>query len=141
MSKLFKNKLSRCLLLYFLLLVIYTIFSYSLTAPNLVLNSWPPYWRFQTWMWNNFFNNRQLLTYSYLILLVSLFMTYFRIIKIWPKTRKMTWWLPLLITSPLILSNNALSYDVFNYIFNAKMVVVYQANPHLQMALSFATDN
>ncbi len=154
MSKLFKNKLSRCLLLYFLLLVIYTIFSYSLTAPNLVLSNWSPYWRFQTWMWANFFNNRQLLTGTYLILLVSLFMTYFRIIKIWPKTQqgewqsqrrypgvKMVWWLPLLIASPLVLSNNALSYDVFNYIFNAKMVVAYQANPHLQTALSFATDD
>jgi len=141
MSDLFRNKLNRHLLLYFLLLVIYTVFSYSLTAPNLVLTSWSPYWQFQTWMWNSFFNNRLLLTNSYLILLISLFITYFNIIKIWPKKQKMSWWVPLLIASPLIFSNNALSYDIFNYIFNAKMVVVYQANPHLQTALNFATDN
>ena len=141
MSDLFRNKLNRHLLLYFLLLVIYTVFSYSLTAPNLVLTSWSPYWQFQTWMWNSFFNNRLLLTNSYLILLISLFITYFNIIKIWPKKQKMSWWVPLLIASPLIFSNNALSYDIFNYIFNAKMIVVYQANPHLQTALNFATDN
>lgn len=141
MSDFFSNKLNRHLLFYFLLLVIYTVFSYSLTAPNLVLTSWPPYWRFQTWMWDIFFNNRLLLTNSYLILLISLFVTYFSIIKIWPKKQQMAWWLPLLIASPLIFSNNALSYDIFNYIFNAKMIVVYQANPHLQTALNFATDN
>ncbi|MBU0578649.1 hypothetical protein KJ628_01565 [Patescibacteria group bacterium] len=141
MCDFFKNKLNQHLLLYFLLLTIYAVFSYSLTAPNLVLTSWPPYWRFQTWMWSNFFNNRQLLTCSYLALLISLFITYFKIIKTWPKKQQISRWLPLLIASPLILSNNALSYDVFNYIFNAKMVVVYQANPHLQTALNFAGDN
>lgn len=141
MPDFFRNKLGRYLLFYFLLLIIYTVFSYSLTSPNLVLTSWTPYWRFQTWMWSNFFNNRQLLTYSYLALMIPLFVTYFKIIKSWPKKQNISWWLPLLIASPLVLSNNALSYDVFNYIFNAKMVVVYQANPHLQTALDFAADN
>ena len=41
---------------------------------------------------------------------------------------------------PLILSYNALSRDVFNYLFNAKMVWVYQANPHVKTALDFARD-
>jgi hypothetical protein len=141
MSNLFKNKLNKYLLIYFLLLAIYTIFSYSLTAPNLILSSWSPYWQFQTWMWANFFNNRQLLTYSYLLLLILLFVVYFKIIKVWSKKQKMTWWLPLLIASPLILSNNALSYDVFNYIFNAKMVAVFRVNPHIKTALDFAYDD
>ncbi|MBT3249336.1 MAG: hypothetical protein HN846_04565 [Candidatus Pacebacteria bacterium] len=141
MSDFFSNKLNRYLLAYFLLLTVYTVFSYSLTAPNLVLTSWSPYWKFQNWMWEAFFNNRQLLTYSYLALIGLIFTNYFLVLKSWPKNKKLSWWLPLLITSPLIFSNNALSHDVFNYIFNAKMVVVYQANPHLQTALDFATDN
>jgi hypothetical protein len=140
MSDFFSNKLNRQLLTYFLLIAVYTIFSYSLTAPNLVLTSWSPYWKFQTWMWNTFFNNRQLLTYTYLGLMSGVFINYFYLIKNWPKKQKISWWLPLLIASPLVFSNNALSYDVFNYIFNAKMVVVYQANPHLQTALDFTTD-
>ncbi|MBU2543650.1 hypothetical protein KJ707_03780 [Patescibacteria group bacterium] len=141
MFDLLKNPLNKRLLLYFLLLTIYAVFSYSLTAPNLVLSSWSPYWRFQTWMWAIFFNNRQLLTFSFVTLMIALFTTYIKIIKSWPKKNHLPWWLPLLIASPLLISNNALSYDVFNYIFNAKMVVVYQANPHLQTALDFAYDN
>ncbi len=45
-----------------------------------------------------------------------------------------------LVISPLFISYNALSHDVFNYIFNARMVVEYQANPHLQVALDFSSD-
>jgi len=141
MSDFFSSKLNLQLLTYFLLIVVYTVFSYSLTAPNLILTSWSPYWNFQTWMWTNLFNNRELLSYIYLAIMVSLFIIYFKIIKNWPKKQRISWWLPLLIASPLIFSNNALSYDVFNYIFNAKMVVVYQANPHFQTALDFATDS
>jgi len=40
----------------------------------------------------------------------------------------------------LLFSFNALSFDVFNYLFNAKMVAVYQANPHQQVALDFSGD-
>ncbi len=46
-----------------------------------------------------------------------------------------------LILLPLLFSYNALSHDMFNYLFNAKMVAVYQANPHVQVALDFAQDN
>ena len=141
MADFFRTKLNRKLLCYFLLLIIYAVFSYSLTAPNLILSNWSPYWKFQTWMWANFFNNRQLLSYSYLIILVSLFITYFKVIKSWPKNKKMSWWLPLVMAVPLLFSNNALSYDVFNYIFNAKMVSFYQVNPHVKVALDFAYDD
>ncbi|MEO8581149.1 MAG: hypothetical protein ABI425_01055 [Patescibacteria group bacterium] len=46
----------------------------------------------------------------------------------------------LFITSPLIFSNNALSHDVFNYIFNARMVVKYQLNPHVRVAMDLLYD-
>lgn len=126
---------------YALLLGLYAIFSYALTAPNLILSSWEPYWNFQTWIWATFFNNRPLLSYAYLSLIIGLIIFYLLIIKTWPKKQKLSWWLPLLIASPLLLSNNALSYDVFNYIFNAKMVIVYHANPHIKVALDFFYDN
>ncbi len=141
MSDFFGKKLNRWLIIYWFLMATYTVFSYSLTAPNLVLTSWTPYWKFQTWMWSNLFNHRQLLTTVYLIIMSALFVTYLNIIKIWPKKKQLIWWLPLLLASPLVFSNNALSHDVFNYIFNAKMVVVYHANPHLQTALNFTRDN
>ena len=116
-----------------------------MTAPNLVLSSWPPYWEFQTWMWSTFFNNRPLLATSFLGVFVCLWLSYGLLLlalKRMGSQFKMRQVLCVLLLSSSILffANNALSYDVFNYIFNAKMVVVYHANPHIQVALDFATD-
>jgi len=47
----------------------------------------------------------------------------------------------VIILIPLLFSYNALSHDMFNYLFNAKMVLVYQANPHVQVALDFPYDD
>jgi hypothetical protein len=41
---------------------------------------------------------------------------------------------------PLLFSYNALSHDVFNYIFNSKMILVYGANPYTATALDFPQD-
>jgi hypothetical protein len=40
----------------------------------------------------------------------------------------------------LFFSYNALSHDVFNYLFNARMVLEYGANPHVSVALNFPDD-
>ena len=40
----------------------------------------------------------------------------------------------------LLPSYPALSHDIFNYIFNAKMVVDYHANPHVMVAMDFPND-
>jgi hypothetical protein len=40
----------------------------------------------------------------------------------------------------LLLGYNAYSHDIFNYLFNAKMVLRYQANPHVRVALDFPAD-
>ncbi|MGD9129770.1 MAG: hypothetical protein PVJ09_04775 [Candidatus Woesebacteria bacterium] len=153
---------------FFLLLILYSVLTYSLTDPNLVLIQWQPYWQFQILMWKNFFLNRRLLTYAYALIVNLLFFNYFLIIKKIkeereekelyrldkPDRKKSTKLLSrsmlnnkkklilyfLLLISPLIFSYNALSHDVFNYIFNAKMVLIYKANPHQQVALDFAHD-
>lgn len=135
---------------YFVAALVYSWWSYSLTAPNLVLSSWAPYWQFQTWMWQTFFNNRPLLTYVFAAIItwwwisfVGLLFQLRRTQLVLPRTRSQFFhqakWL-MLLTAPLLFANNALSYDVFNYIFNAKMVMVYHANPHIKVALDFASD-
>jgi len=144
--KLFRSSLTLLFIIYFLLLTVYLLFSYSLTAPNLVLNSWGPYWNFQTFMWETFFNNRQLLSYSYILIILTLFLTYFFIINLLKNSKfkiqnSKFIVIYLLVIFPLLLSNNALSYDVFNYMFNAKEVILYQANPHLQIPLDFPQDD
>jgi hypothetical protein len=39
-----------------------------------------------------------------------------------------------------IFSYPMFSYDLFNYIFNAKMALIYQANPHIRTAIEFSFD-
>ncbi|MEN8252813.1 MAG: hypothetical protein ABFQ62_00330 [Patescibacteria group bacterium] len=134
----------RLFILYFLLLIFYAVFSYSLTAPNLVLSSWEPYWNFQSFMWETFFNNRQLLTCSYLILISSLFLAYLLLVKKIKDQKikvKSFAFLFFILCLPLLFSNNALSYDVFNYMFNAKEVILYRGNPHIQIPLDFPQDD
>jgi hypothetical protein len=119
---------------------LYAIWSFALTDPNLVYSSWPPFWKFQQMMWQL---SKQHVTVMYDFLVMILFGA-----AIWMRRMATSLhlgfkrWLLLFIilVSPLLISNNALSHDVFNYIFNAKMVVKYQTNPHLDVALSFSGD-
>ena len=143
-----RSKLLPWLTIYFLVLVVYVVFSYALTAPNLILTNWEPYWQFQTWMWQTFFNDRRLLADSYLVIITMIVTYYLVLLK---KSRHLkslasfftfkSLLIYIIFLSPLLLANNALSYDVFNYIFNAKMVVYYEANPHQKVALDYAYDD
>lgn len=128
---------------YWLGLAIYAVFSYSLTAPNLVLSQNRDFWQFQTWMWKTFFNNRELLSKVYLTLIVTNFGLYLLFVSQLLKSAlkfKTVFLALLMLVLPLFLSNNALSYDVFNYIFNAKMLAVYQVDPHIRVAADFPED-
>jgi hypothetical protein len=132
---------------YFLLTFFYSIFSFSLTDPNLILSSWSPYWQFQNWMWLVFFHNAHLLTWTYVGLVLGVFATYVLLLEqVHHFTSNKQVGRKLVVAAvvvalPFFFSYNALSHDVFNYIFNAKMVLVYHANPHQQVALDFAQDD
>lgn len=127
----------------FLSFFVYAVWSFGLTDPNLVFLKFEPFWRFQTWIWETLFKNAPLLTGSYAAILVLIALGYF-----WVYRRAQNWqwsWQQWFVTwliciSPLLFANNALSHDVFNYIFNAKMVLVYQADPHVKTALDFGDD-
>lgn len=129
--------------LYWLCLLVYAVFTYSLTAPNLVLSQNRQFWQFQTYMWQTFFNNRELLTQTYALIITTTFLAYLNFVAQLNKIKfslSLSLIVLLSLIFPLILSNNALSYDVFNYIFNAKMVSVYKVDPHIQVALNFPDD-
>lgn len=137
---------------YLFSLGLFAIWSYGLTAPNLILFQHPSFIQFQTWMWQTFFNNRILLVRSYAALIGLIVIAYLMLSSklsqvVSEKTTdsqlktvfllfKLSLWLAL----PLMLAYNALSFDVFNYIFNAKIVLQYQANPHIKTALDFSFD-
>lgn len=133
--------MKRAAVTFFCLLLVYAVFSYSLTDPNLVITSWAPYWQFQQWMWQTFFSNAQVLTTAYAVIILALFATYIWLCWNLRQAKKIpTWWWYLAVISPLFLAYNALSHDVFNYMFNAKMVLIYQSNPHTNVALDFPND-
>lgn len=131
------------LLIYFLLLVGYSFFTYAITAPNLTLIKIPFFVKFQNLMWQTFYHNRNTTTLIFCVLFLMLFGIYLLLAKNinFKSQKKLKLNLILvLLALPLLFAYNALSLDVFNYIFNAKMVVKYQANPHIQTALNFAFD-
>lgn len=55
-------------------------------------------------------------------------------------TRKQTWALIIVTTLVLMFSYNAFSYDIFNYIFDAKIVTHYNQNPYEHKALDYPGD-
>lgn len=134
-----KNKI--IFIFYFIFFVLLAWWSWTLTAPNLILSSWPPYWQWQQWLWQNFYSNRQFISQFYLLTLIGFFLAFlFLLAQQKFATVKHFLLTFVLLSLPLLFSFNALSFDVFNYLFNAKMVAVYQANPHQQVALDFSSD-
>ncbi len=134
-----KNKLN--LVVYGVLLAALAWWSWILTAPNLVLSTWAPYWNWQNWMWQTFYANRALICVLYAAIISALLIIFWKITKEQKFARPKHFLVTMCVTAlPLLFSFNALSFDVFNYLFNAKMVAVYHANPHEQVALDFSSD-
>ncbi len=143
-----KNKKSKLVFgMYWLLLFGFLVFSYSLTAPNLTLVSWQPFVNFQSWMWAHFFNNRTLSAIIFtglFFLLIGFYLKLVHSLNLKINIQQKPIWTLIKLTAilgfPLLFAYNAFSYDIFNYMFNAKIVIQYHANPHLKTALDFAHD-
>lgn len=116
--------------------------SYTLVDPNLVLLPFSWSFALQQWYWH-WGANRQLLALLYfcVTLLWSGGWAWFQVRAAKKTFTGKQWFLTL---SPIILilflSYNALSHDIFNYLFNAKMVFFFHVNPHERVALDFAYD-
>lgn len=140
------KKITWLLAFFCLFLGLYSIFSYSFTDPNLVLVTLPWYWSFQSWMWQNVFANKVILVSVYGSLIIVLFVLYLWIIRLLKKhteqrVERTQILIYGLVIACLLFSYNALSHDVFNYIFNAKLAVVYQEDPHVATALQYSGDD
>lgn len=87
--------------------------------------------------------NRPLSTFFYVFLLVILFNFYlgFLVMAHTKQISKKTVWKLIFITTIILtLSYNAFSYDIFNYIFDAKIITHYHLNPYIHKALDFPGD-
>ena len=129
-------------IIYSLLLILYSIWSFALTDRNLQLLSFSPFVTFQSFMWSM---TSVTSTILFIVLIVSLFFVYAFLIQNKEMqhnflTNKKVLLLFTISLIALTFSSNALSHDIFNYIFNAKMVLVYNVDPHVHIALEFFED-
>lgn len=128
---------------YLLILLFLAIYSYSQIDLNLTLSSFNIYQQLQNLLIQLGYFNRPLSTLIYILLLLSLFVAYYLILKMVKKgtVDKRTVWM-LILVSCLILffSYSAFSHDLFNYMFDARIVTKYGLNPYSFKALDFPDD-
>lgn len=77
------------------------------------------------------------------IILLLMFLFYGRFLYLAGKNKinkKQAWMLILVTVAILTFSYNAFSYDLFNYIFDAKILTHYNQNPFLHKPLDFPAD-
>jgi len=119
------------------------IYSFSQVDLNLTLSSNQYYQLFQASLTQVGYFNRPTSVLIYIVLVVSLFMSYISLIyrSNLSKTKLSNVVKVALIGSIILtLSYPAFSYDIFNYIFDARILVEHNNNPYLHTALDFPDD-
>lgn len=114
------------------------LFSFSQQDLNLTLYNF--YWWNPIRVWIQYlgFYQRPLTTGIFLILSLLLIIIYLNFIR--KKHSTPEWNVLIFLVFFGVLAYPLFSYDIFNYLFNAKMVLIYQVNPHIQTAIKFAGD-
>lgn len=132
------------LVAYTITLFFLTVYSYSQIDLNLTLSSNPTYQPFQQKLIYLGYFNRPLSTSIFLILLFLLFFFYLLSLYLVKKRkleRKDILLLILLTTGILFLAYPAFSHDLFNYMFDARIVTKYGLNPYFYKAGDFPSDH
>lgn len=127
------------------LVTILGLFVYSFTQVdlNLTLTSFPVYQSIQSSLTHIGYFNRPLSTLLYFAILILMLISYLLLIHQSKKTKtKSSKYIKLaLITSIILtLSYPAFSYDIFNYIFDARILATHGQNPLTHTALDFPSD-
>ncbi|HVZ67419.1 MAG TPA: polyprenol phosphomannose-dependent alpha 1,6 mannosyltransferase MptB [Patescibacteria group bacterium] len=87
--------------------------------------------------------NRPLSTYLFIGIVLFLFFLYITTLRLVKQNKlkaKTVWIIIIGLCFALFLSYNAFSYDIFNYIFDAKILVHYGQSPYLHKALDYPGD-
>ena len=123
---------------YSLILLVLSIYSYSLVDPNLtfVSNRWWEFFRER--MIELGYYRRDLSWLIYLSIIILLFAAYFYFKKKYKRLNALK--LAIIISALTLISYPFLSHDFFNYMFDAKLVTYYHVNPYLFKALDFPSD-
>lgn len=135
-----KDKFLLLAISYWLLAICLFFYSFTQVDLNLTLTKISFWFAFQDFFQHIGYFQRPLSTLIYLILISLLFTNYYlllRLVKEKKLSEKQLWWLILIISGTLLLSYPAFSYDIFNYMFDAKTVVIYHQNPYRVKPIDF----
>ena len=125
-------------ILYFLTLLAFSIYSYVLVDPNFTLFNHPSWAVFRDYMVQLGYYKRPLSAFQYLLFLTVL--CYFA----WHFYHHEKKYKPLMIAVIVVLgvsiSYPFLSHDLFNYMFDAKIVTTYGQNPYFKKPMDFSAD-
>lgn len=111
-------------------------FSYTQVDLSLTLSQASIFQTIQKTFQHVGFYQRPFATYWYLGLLVLFFGLYAAVLLRKP-TVKRVWTIVFVLVPILLFSYPAFSYDIFNYMFTAKTVLVYHKNPYEVIPLQF----
>lgn len=128
---------------YLILLLSFFIYSFTQVDLSLTLSQNSIYQAVEKALQHVGFFQRPFSATIFLIILILFFTFYFSFLylskkgKISVKNVKILTFLTFIV---LVFSYNAFSYDLFNYIFDAKILTFYHLNPYLFKPLDFSSD-
>lgn len=118
-------------------------YSYTQVDLNLTLSQWSVWQVIQTSFQYIGWFQRPLSTALYLVL-IFLLSTFYLLLSWLAKNNKLSmrqfWLLNLIMSGILLFSYNAFSYDLFNYMFDARIVTYHGENPYFHKALDYPED-
>lgn len=125
-----------------LLSIVLWVYSYGFLDFNLTLSSNPLFLSFVAPLQHLVYFERAGSVKVYIAILVLMFMFYTGILAYWKtgKLVKLPWKSVLIIIAILTFAYPMLSYDVYNYMFHAKILWFYHASPHLHAPLEYTGD-
>ena len=125
------------------LIVVIGLFLYSFTQVDLslTLSQWSIWQVIEKFFQHIGYFQRPLSTFFYVVIISLLFLFYFLFLRL-AKVGEIRgiWGLIIATTVILNFSYNAFSYDLFNYMFDAKIVTYYHQNPYERNALDYPGD-
>jgi hypothetical protein len=127
------------------LIAVIGLFLYSFTQVDLslTLSRWSIWQAIQKYFQHIGYFQRPLSSGLFTGIVLLLFFFYLMILRAVHKgiiSKKTIWFLIISTAVILTFSYNAFSYDLFNYIFDAKIVTFYHQNPYLHKALDYTSD-
>ncbi len=118
------------LFFWFLISIFVFIYSYGFVDFNLTLSSHPLVMSFVDWSQSLAMFDRTTSLHVYLGIITLLYLCYFGSLALWRRATHFPWLLVTVIALIFALAYPFLSSDVFKYLFAAKELLVYHANPH-----------